>query len=425
MPAPFTYQYDPLGTNVANRITAELHAVSPPASLDNANFIVPLAAPFFQSSLRVRTGPNPNSPLLNEGTDYILTHKFVEASQSLGLQVYGSIMFTDRAYAGNVWVTYQTLGGPYTLNDVGIVTTLTRSLYNIRLVFWTQITPLPAAFPPVQHPHDTADLTGMAEILAVLEQIKLAIISGGANLNSLSATLQQHLTGNGSHTKDQVGLSQLMNYRLATQEDVELLRTNCYMNARMVHYAINRFNLGGNQVIDADTIDKGISRFGTLLETLAGTLDNVAVTPAGLAYVIDQLIDSIVLSQQIRVNALYLTADANENPATSLGYGTWTRIAKGRYLKGYDPDAGTVIPPLTPVGAADIEITRANLPAEGINVDIAIRVGGGGDPGDPGALDRNDIPNGTKPFQTENLGDGVPLPIDPLGTVICVWMRTS
>lgn len=425
MPAPFTYPYDPIGNDPNNLIAAELHAVAPPVDLERANFIVPLAAPFYQESLQVRTGPLPNSPLLTEGTHYILTHKFVEATHSIGKRIYGSIMFLDREYTGNVYVTYQTLGGAYTLNDVSIVTSLTRTLYNIRLVTWTQIVGLPAAFPPTEHGHDTADLTGATEIVAALQAMVSAIISGGGNVGGLMAALLQHLTANGAHTKAQIGLGNLENYLMANQEDVELLRTNRYMNPLMVRYAINRFNLVGNAVIDSTEVLKGILRLATPTEALDGINPNIAISPATLDYVIGELINSIQQAYEIKPGDCFFTTVANRNPATHLGYGTWQRVALDEFIKGYNPDNPSGLQPLLSGGADTIGITRAHLPAEGIELELPCRVGGGGDPGDPAALDRNDYTNDGRSFTTENLGDGEPLPINPRHVVLCIWVRLT
>lgn len=416
MPAPFTYPYDPIGTDPSCLIVAELHNVTPPVDLERANFIVPLAAPFYSIGLHVRTGSLPNSPALVEGTDYILTHRFVEASNFTGRQIYGSIMFINRQYTGNVWLTYQTLGGAYTLNDVGIVENITRSLYNIRLVSWTQIVGLPAAFPPIEHPHDTADLTGMADIVTALENIITAINDSSGNIGSLTSTLVNHLASSTAHTKAQVGLSNLENFPLANQEDVDQLRTNRYMNPFMVRYAINRFNLVGNAVIDATEVYKGIVKLATPLEALDGSNNTVALTPATAA-----------LATGIRVNGIYMTADPDEDPAISLGYGEWSRIAKDRYLKGYNPDTlPTPVPPLTENGALEVDITAANLPAAGVELTLPIRVNDG-NPGDPAvfALDRSDYDSGVATVQIGALGDGEALSIDPAHVVICFWLRTA
>lgn len=246
MPTP--YQYDPLGTYPPNKIVNEVHVVVAPTSMEEANFIVPDAAPFFEIGLIVKTGPAPSDPVLAEGTDYILTHRFVEASQSLNRQVYGSITFLNNSYSGTVYLTYQTLGGTYTLPDYSIVENLTRSLYSIRVVTWTQVVPMVAAFPPLPHPHHSSDLTGMADVVDILALIKNAIQASGANLNTLASSFTQHLIGAASHTKGQVGLGNLPNYRAATQADIDNAVPNALVTPQMLIYGIERFVTGSGSV---------------------------------------------------------------------------------------------------------------------------------------------------------------------------------
>ena len=239
MPTP--YQYDPFGNYPPNLITNEQHSVTPPTASDQANFIVPDAAPFFALGLIVRSGPASTDPVLVEGTDYILTHRFVEASQFLNRQIYGSITFLNQMYSGMVWLTYQTLGGTYTLDDYSIVENLTRSLYSIRVVTWTQVVPLVAAFPPLPHPHNVADLTGMADVVVVLNSILTALQQSGGNVNTLATTLQTHLNAVSSHSKSQVGLGLLDNFRTATQQDIENGVPNAYVTPQMLIYGMERF----------------------------------------------------------------------------------------------------------------------------------------------------------------------------------------
>lgn len=281
---PFPYLYDPTGLLPANAITDELHHVAPPVDLDRANFIVPRAAPYFATGLVIRTGVTVGSPTLVEGVDYIYTHHFVEASQHLSTPVYGSIMFLNRAYVGDVYVSYHTLGGAYTLDDYGVVETLTRSLYNIRTVTWDQLIGVPALFPVVPHPHDVADLTGMSEVVTALTNIITAIQGNAGNIGSLMSTLINHIDGISSHNKAQVGLPYLENYGMAGTPELTTRPTNKYVSPAWVWQAIELFNLGEAGVSQASDTVVGITRYATDVEVADqdNPLDNVAVSAAGM-----------------------------------------------------------------------------------------------------------------------------------------------
>lgn len=275
---PYLYSYDPVGTSPANKITNELHNVAPPNNVLNANFIVPRAAPFFKVGLIVRTGAATNAPQLVEGVDYILTHPFIEAAIVLNKSLFGSIMFLDRQYSGDVYLTYQTIGAGYTLDDYGIVESLTNSLYNIRLVSWTQIEGLPVSYPGMPHTHTNyQDMVGLSEVVAQLTQLVAAVQSSGGNLNSLITSFQQHLTATMAHSKAQVGLSLVPNYPAATQAELAS-RSNTalmtpYNTLKMITMYGGGSNMSGNGLSDDAKVDKTTTVTGGGLATGGGALD--------------------------------------------------------------------------------------------------------------------------------------------------------
>lgn len=216
MPSPL-YPFDPTGLAASNLAPAEIHTVTA-AQGANLSFIVPRAAPFFGASIKVRNGTLPNSPLMVQGVDYILTHRFEEASINTSKQVYGSIAFLNRNFTGNVRIDpYQTVGGNWTLDDYSIVEQLTNNLYSIRTVLWTQVVQYPVAFPPYNHDHDADDLVGMAAVVSKLNDLLVAIGASGPAVSALNTLMQQHLLGSNAHTKAQVGLDQVANYPPASQ----------------------------------------------------------------------------------------------------------------------------------------------------------------------------------------------------------------
>lgn len=301
---PYLYSYDPVGTSAANKITNELHNVAPPNNPLNANFIVPRAAPFFRVGLIVRTGTAINSPQLIEGTDYILTHPFIEASVVLNKLLYGSIMFLDRQYSGDVYLTYQTIGAGYTLDDYGIVESLTNSLYNIRLVSWTQIEGLPVSYPGMPHTHNNyEDMVGLSEVVGKLTELVAAVNAGGGNLNTLITSFQQHLTATMAHNKAQVGLSLVPNYPPATQADLTSQSNTALMTPKQTLKMLTMYggasSTEGSGIADDDKVDKTTTVTGGGLATGGGDLsvDRIITVPKALpADVVDGTSDAKALT---------------------------------------------------------------------------------------------------------------------------------
>lgn len=417
---PFTYQYDPFGTYPANLITNEIHAVTAPSGNEEANFIVPNAAPFFLDGLVIRTGPAPSDPLLVENTDYFLTHQFVEATQSLNKRIFGSITFVNRLYTGTVYLTYQTLGGPYTLDDYDVVRTLTRSLYAIRVVTWGQIVGVPVAFPPVEHPHHTSDLTGMTEIVQVLELIRQAITASGSNLNTLTASFLQHINGMASHTAAQIGLGLVANYPPATQTDIENVTAGRYVTVPELIYAIARYNTTGVHMTDATELVKGLARFATEAEAtnFISPLDNVTITPATLV----AALEVYDISRRIPPGDYWFTGDVNKDPASFLGYGTWIRVSG--FPAGYDASNPKFSTAGQTGGAESYQLTDENLPAQ-FDITLKGRTGSSGNvTNQPGlSLTNTDLGDVTVTVQTGSPNTAIPTL--PPYFVFCIWKRMT
>lgn len=419
---PYSLPYDQEGILPSNLFANEIHNVSPPADPLKASFIVPRGAPFFHTGLVVKTGPAPTDPTLTEGVDYQLTHKFVEASQYLSKPIYGSINFVDRNYTGTVYITYQSLGGAYTLADYSIVEALTRSLYNLRTVTWTQIVGLPAAFPPLPHPHDTADLTGMADVVVAIQALVTAINANGANIGSLSAAFANHLTQLGSHSKAQVGLSNVPNWGEATQADIDNQVANKIVPPSLLAYAITRFNTIGVTVNDATEVLKGILRLATLQESIDGDLGDVAVTPAGLEAFFNQFLSAT----QIQVGDLYFTTVQTRDPAVFLGYGQWSRFAQGKMLVSYDPTNPRFDTAGNTGGEEKHVLTNGELPTNNVVIRLPTRdnVTGGNPLSLPGLV-QADYPFGYVDVVANAFGNDEPHENMPPFIVVCIWIRVS
>ena len=132
----------------------------------------------------------------------------------------------------------------------------------------------------------------MADVVVVLNSILTALQQSGGNVNTLATTLQTHLNAVSSHSKSQVGLGLLDNFRTATQQDIENGVPNAYVTPEMLIYGVYRFNTSGVQMLDATEIIKGILRIATNTEAkdLVTPLNNVAITPANLKEALDNYV---------------------------------------------------------------------------------------------------------------------------------------
>lgn len=232
------YPEDLYGTNPANLITNEPQTLQVPGP-DDYYFIIPKAAPFFVDSVKVLNAAT-MQPYV-EGDDYQLGHQFIEAMDSTGRPIAGSIRFMRPTITGQVLVTYRTLGGPWGFSDQAIMRELSNKLVNPLIRSWGDIDPLPYSFPPLPHDQRIDTLIGSKQLNETLENIA-AILEATAE----GATASHLVDFNNPHrvNKQQVGLGNVPNFAMATdQEHQDGTRNDLFTNPRGVLLMIQKFAL--------------------------------------------------------------------------------------------------------------------------------------------------------------------------------------
>lgn len=240
------YPFDPSGTSAANRIVNEQHVITA-VNFRDYHYVIPKFAPFFAESMVLRMQyPNGNIRTLTQGLDYYFSHQFLDASRACAKPVYGSISFLDTDEAGVLSITYQTVGGIWTLSASEISRILAEQMRNPRITAWEQITYLPERFPVIDHEWDLIDMVGASEVVRAIDDITTTIA------NSTGGGLQSHVTNySNPHnvTKTQVGLGNVQNYASASKAQAEAgTANNLYMTPLRVKESIAIF---GQQLVNA------------------------------------------------------------------------------------------------------------------------------------------------------------------------------
>lgn len=283
----YAYPFDPSGTLASNKIQGERQTISAP-NWSDFYFIVPLAGPFFRAGHRVVH--HPSGRILAEGVDYLLSHRFHDASLACGKPIYGSITFFDKTLVGVVELEYQTLGGAWTITQQQITEILSNKLINPRITTWEQVVQPPFEFPIVDHEWDLVDMVGASELEAALKDIKEAILLSG------EGGLGDHLADfNNPHqtTKAQVGLGLVANFDVATVTEAQQgtannkymtpLRTAQAITALAVNPLNNHLSDYNNpHQVTKEQVNLGlVSNFqvATQAEAEAGTLNTRYMTP--------------------------------------------------------------------------------------------------------------------------------------------------
>ena len=336
--ATIIYPYDPSGVATTNLITDELRSVQPPSDINQASFVIPLKGPFFVESLKVYTAKNKQGTRLLEGKDFFITHEFVAGTNWLGKPLAGGIAFTNALYTGNLYFTYQTLGGDFVVNDVTILESITRKLYaDVRFVTWDQLTGVPSAFPPDAHQHVVTDIKTLADVVTALNSIAAALVGSldddtiaGGESAALSL-IRQHLSAtSNAHTPQAVGLGNLSNFATASEEDAVALRNDRFMTPSVTSYLVRRMINSENLTqirADIATLDQAVK---AIKLDIANMNNKIASLDDGLAAVnnsvnlyrqeiqnlglqVEDAIDQAQLSTTIATQALSQSAATEAN----------------------------------------------------------------------------------------------------------------
>ena len=273
MASDYLYPLDLTGSQPSNTIRDEKHTISPPSQITQSSFIVLRACPFFAHNIVVKDGKGATARTLAFGEDYLLTHKSIALTMLTKKGVYASIQFKDRNYTGSVYVTYQTVGGEYNLDDYTIVEKLTRQKYIITHTSFDQLVGLPASFPNPPHQHDPTDLVGMAAVVEKLSDLAAAIRGNKGSFGLVNTLIHSHLNNITSHTPSQVGLGNLKNYALAVANDYDIKSSDKYTTPATVNDYVSKTMT----IADAANSDRYLTKVdGDLLFVKASEVYNKA-----------------------------------------------------------------------------------------------------------------------------------------------------
>lgn len=191
----YPYPLDITGQAATNKVPGERQTLNPPSEPLDYHFILPFAGPYYRDTMKLRhitTGRT-----LVRGVDWLPGYKFHSASfETEGIRggLYMAILFTDRTLSGQVeLVEYQNLGGEWTLAEQKILEIMSNRAIDPRQLTYEEVADKPSVFPPIEHPHDVADLTGMSELIAAEHDIAAAIRERGLTAEQLTAELLQAL----------------------------------------------------------------------------------------------------------------------------------------------------------------------------------------------------------------------------------------
>jgi hypothetical protein len=338
-----TYPFDPTGSLVSNLIQGEQQQLVA-QNFRNQHFIVPKAAPFFADTLTISYQDTSGTiSTLQEGVDYYVTHWFISASRACAMRVYGSISFINTALAGIVSLSYQTVGGEWTVSAQQIATIMADVVDNPRITSWEEVSGTPYAFPPEAHAWDVNDMVGMDSVVTAIGAVTSALQSSGST--GLAAHIANH---NNPHvvTAAQVGLGNVQNYAMAQNSDaVAGTSTTLYMSPATTAAAIQSLSLApltahianhnNPHVVTAAQVGLGnVANYAPAQNTdaQAGTSTTLYMTPATTMVAINSTVGSALNAHILNTN------NPHQTSAAQVGLGN---VANFGVAQNSDAIAGT------------------------------------------------------------------------------------
>lgn len=265
------YPLDPTGTNPDNLVEGEIHVLS----TRTIRAVAPTYGAFYTESLRVYD--NATERLLVRGSQYQVVELLQDATLRYGKEICALILILDTNVSNTVKISYQVVGGYFSKDTSAVINLYETALMDNRPVDWINVLNKPTAFNPTIHRHLLEDIYGFEPIVAALERIRNAIIVSDvpafeylldwvdqristfdARLDSILALLGSttvadmiaHMSNHSNPhlvTKDQVGLDNVANLPVVTQEEVDArIPSYKYMTFDMFLYAMSIYGGTGS-----------------------------------------------------------------------------------------------------------------------------------------------------------------------------------
>ncbi|AEH03577.1 virion structural protein [Pseudomonas phage PhiPA3] len=226
---------DLTGTAVTNRIVNESHTLTKVPGKNNRVFVCTHGGYYTNGfELRDNTGR-----ALIRGRDYVMTYHYQQLTEMTGKGVYGLVVITDTTAVSPVRVSYQAVGGFFSVSADELKALLEKLTNSDALkITWEQIVGKPDAYAPADHRHELWQLYGMESMVTNLDRIgdawalgRTALLSEARSyytgylqlaqqaLDNYIARVNAHITDqNNPHQTDKVkiGLSFINNWPMAT-----------------------------------------------------------------------------------------------------------------------------------------------------------------------------------------------------------------
>lgn len=207
-----------------------------------SQIIIPDYAPFYLDNLKVtHIAEDGSESILNLDIDYFLAYPYQDLARETGKLAWGAITVIRKDAIGRFKLNYQTIGDKWVADPDYVKNLLLEIAYNPRIAYWDQLTNVQDKFPPQDHTHTLTESDKWPELLAAINRVTQAIADRQINEAMVYPTIVAYLDRYLPEllTKEAVGLGDVQNLSLATDEEVtSLSQVDKYLTLRQVILAI-------------------------------------------------------------------------------------------------------------------------------------------------------------------------------------------
>jgi len=158
------------------------------------------------------------------------------------------------------------------------------------------------------------------------------------------------------------------------------------------------------------------------VDAATGTLGTMSTQDADAVAITGGTIAGAALAAAYPVGSIYMNASSSTNPATLLGFGTWTAFAAGRMLVGLDSGDSDFDTAEETGGSKTHTLTEAQLPAHSHNVPLTNTNAPSNGSGH--LTGNNDTPT-SFPVESDDTGGDEAFSIMNPYIVVYMWKRTA
>jgi len=212
------YAWNPFQERLDCRIPNEVIKAS---TDNNRKEFVPRAAPFYSRNCKIKK--KGSNTYLTLGVDYAFAHPFSRFTRKYNRNVFGSVILLKDFTGQELIIEYDTIGGPFVLDEVAFATLVANIMNSPRIVDWGNLVNVPEEWPADPHEHPETQTYDYLEMMESMTSL-IAVMTDTASTMNVMKLLEEHMEKSiqQAHTasKADLGLPDVGNLRPSVPADL-------------------------------------------------------------------------------------------------------------------------------------------------------------------------------------------------------------